>query len=385
MRPQLPLVTQGLLAACILAVGAGVWVAREPVSAAVTGLFGASQKSGKAQGRRGRRNRAVPVVLATVEEGRNDLAFAGIGTARALRHVTLYPAVAGEVVMVRTRAGTRVKAGTPIIELDVRQAQLAVDMAKSKLKGVKRLLGRANNLRRKNVLSDARVLDATTVVDQAEVELKAAEVTLADHAIKAPFDGIVGIASVDVGDRVTPSTVLVTLDDRSKLTVEFAVPEAYLPRLRADMALDVRTPGFADRVFRGKLSGIDSRVHPTRRTVLVRAEVDNEDDLLRPGMSFAIDLQLPGTSYPKIPDLALQFSQRGNYVWLIEENKARRVDVSIVRRDSNTVLVQGAIKPGDAIVIEGVQRLRSGRKVRVADDDRERVEKTPATAGAKVN
>ncbi len=385
MRPPLSFASQGLVAACILAVGAGVWVAREPVSAAVAGLFASPVEGGKAKRRRGRGNGAVPVVVDAVAEGRNDLAFAGIGTARALRHVTLYPAVSGEVVKLHTRAGARVKAGAPIIELDVRQAQLAVDMAKSKLNGVKRLLGRANNLRRKKVLSDARVLDATTVVDQAEVELKTAQVALADHAIKAPFDGVVGIASVDVGDRVTPATVLVTLDDRSKLTVEFAVPEAYLPRLSSGMALDVRTPGFAGRVFKGVVGGIDSRVHPTRRTVLVRAEVDNVDDLLRPGMSFAIDLQLPGKSYPKIPDLALQFSQRGNYVWLIEEAKAKRVAVSIVRRDSNTVLVQGAIKPGDAIVIEGVQRLRPGRKVRVADEDRQSVEKSPAAAGVKVN
>ena len=385
MRPPVSLASQGLLAACILAVGAGVWVAREPVSAAVSGLFSASPKSGKARDRRGRRGRAVPVVVEVVAEGRNDLAFAGIGTARAARHITLFPAVSGEVVKVHTRAGAHVKAGMPIIELDVRQAQLAVDMAKSKLKGVKRLLGRANNLRRKNVLSDARVLDAATVVDQAEVELKAAEVALADHAIKAPFDGVVGIASVDVGDRVTPSTVLVTLDDRSKLTVEFAIPEAYLPRLSSGMVLDVRTPGFDGRTFKGVIAGIDSRVHPTRRTVLVRAEVDNEEDLLRPGMSFAIDLKLPGKAYPRIPDLALQFSQRGNYVWLIDEGKARRVTVSIVRRDSNTVLVQGALKPGDDIVIEGVQRLRPGRTVRLADDDRQSDGKPAAAPNVKVN
>ena len=386
MRQPLSFVSQGLMAALILAVGAVVWIAREPVSAAVSGLFVSAEKNGgKSKGRRGGRNRAVPVVVQSVDQGRNDLAFAGIGTARALRHVTLYPAVSGEVVKVHTRAGERVEAGAKIIELDVRQAQLAVDMASSKVKGAQRLFSRADSLSRKKVQSNAKALDAATLVDQAEVELKAAKVALTDHTITAPFAGVVGIASIGAGDRVTPATVLVTIDDRSKLTLEFDVPEEYLPRISAGMTLDVRTPGFANRVFKGVLRGIDSRVHPTRRTVLIRAEVENQKDLLRPGMSFAIDLKLPGEPYPKIPDLALQFSQRGNYVWLIKDAKAMRVPVKIVRRDSNTVLVEGKLRPGDAIVIEGVQRLRPGRKVDVAGSEKPKDQKSPAKSAVKVN
>lgn len=385
MRQPAPLARQGLIAALILLVGGVIWFAREPVAAAVSGLFqSAHEKAGKAN-KRGRGRRAVPVVVQAVDQGRNDLAFSGIGTARALRHVTLYPAVSGEVVKLHTRAGQRIGAGARIIDLDVRQAQLAVDMATSKLKGARRLLDRADSLRRKRVLSDARVIDAQNLVDQAEVELKTAEVALTDHTIKAPFAGVVGIASVDVGDRVTPTTILVTIDDRSKLTVEFEVPEEYLPRLSTGMTLDVRTPGFANRIFDGVVGGIDSRVHPTRRTVLVRAEVANPDDLLRPGMSFAIDLQLPGKTYPRIPDLALQFSQRGNYVWLIDGGKSKRVAVKIVRRDSNTVLVEGDVKPGDRIVIEGVQRLRPGRRVSLADTGEAAKAKPPAKPSPKVN
>lgn len=383
MRQPVPFANQCLVAALILAVGGIAWVAREPVAAAVSGLFGSAPDTARKAKKRGRR--AVPVVLQAVDEGRNDLAFSGIGTARALRHVTLYPAVSGEVVKVHIRAGDRIAAGARIIDLDIRQAQLAVDMASSKLKGARRILDRADSLRRKKVLSEARVIDAQNLVDQAEVELKTAEVALTDHTIKAPFAGVVGIASVDVGDRVTPASILVTLDDRSKLTVEFEVPEEYLPRLSVGLTLDVRTPGFAERVFNGVVGGIDSRVHPTRRTVLVRAEVANPDDLLRPGMSFAIDLQLPGKTHPRIPDLALQFSQRGNYVWLVDAGKAKRVAVKIVRRDANAVLVEGDVKPGDRIVIEGVQRLRPGRRVSVADTGDKAKGKPPEKPSPKVN
>jgi RND family efflux transporter MFP subunit len=388
MRQPLSFVPQLLIAAVILGGGAAIWLAREPVTAAVTGLFSAADAKSSGSKGRSRRNsgdKPVPVVTEVVGEGRNDLEFAGIGTARALRHVTLYPAVSGEIKSVLTRSGDRVTAGAGIIELDTRRAQLAVDMAASKLKGAQRLLGRADRLRQRNVQSEAKVQDAETIADQAEVELQAAKVALTDHTIIAPFAGVVGIAGVGVGDRVTPATALVTLDDRSKLTVEFDVPETYLPRLRPSMKVDVRTPGFADRTFLGVLSGIDSRVHPSRRTVVVRAEVPNEEDLLRPGMSFAVDLKLPGTRYPVIPDLALQFSQKGNYVWRINNDKADRVAVTIVRRDSNSILVDGPIKPGDQIVIEGVQRLRPGRKVAMTPANQTEPDPKPNGKSAKVN
>ncbi len=388
MRRPLSLVTQAMIAIAILAAGAGLWLGRAHVTDALASVLGTTQPEAQRAGRGSRggaRKEAVPVVVQTVGAGRNDLVFSGIGTARAIRHVTLYPAVSGEICKVWTRAGDRVSANDKIIELDDRQAQLAIDMARSKLEGAKRLLSRADQLRRRNVQSEAHVEDATTVADQAAVELKAAQVSLTDHTIRAPFEGIVGISNVDVGDRVAPTTALVTLDDRSRLTVEFDVPEQYLPRLERGMKVEVRTPGFGDRRFAGILSAIDSRVHPTRRTIVIRAEVPNPDDLLRPGMSFSVDLNLPGKSHPKIPDLALQFSHSGNYVWLAKGDSAQRVPVSIVRRDSNSVLIDGDIRPGDRIVVEGVQRLRNGRRIEVADVERPGEQAPRSGIDAKVN
>ena len=359
---------QTVAAAVIIALGAGLWVAREPVSAAVIKFF--KPKEAEQRAGRGRRGGVVPVVVGQVGEGRNDLRFAGVGTGRAISHVTLYPAVSGEIREVLVKTGDRVTKGQAIVRLDDRQARLAVDLARSRLDGAQRLLERAEQLNRRNVQSMAQVLDARTAVEQAQVGLRTAEVALEDHTIEAPFDGVLGIPRIDIGDRVSPTTPLVTLDDRSKLVLEFDIPEHYLPRLKRGMALEVRTPGFPRRTFEGRIGGIDSRVDPARRTFVARAEVDNADDLLRPGMSFAIDLLLAGEMFPKVPDLALQFANDGNYVWLVEDGTAKRVKVEIVKRVSDAVLVAGPLALGAPIVLEGVQRLRPGRKVEVADGER---------------
>lgn len=365
MSSSLSMRTQTLIAVLIVGLGIGLWLAREPVSAAVIKFFG--NKAGEARAGRGGRGGAVPVVVGEVGQARDDLVFAGVGTARALAHVTLYPAVPGELREVFFKPGDKVEKAAPVFKLDDRQARLSVDLTRSRLDGAKRLLDRAERLQQRNVQSMAPVLDARTAVEQAEVELRRAEATLQDHTIEAPFDGIVGIPRVEVGDRVSPTTALVNIDNRSKLIVEFDVPEVFVPRLAKGRALDVRTPGFSRRVFKGQISGIDSRVDPQRRTIVVRAEVGNGEDLLRPGMSFSIDLVLDGKPYPKIPDLALQFANDGNYVWRLKDDAAERVSVEIIKRISDDVLVSGDLKPGDPIVLEGVQRLRPGRKVRRVD------------------
>lgn len=366
MSSPMSLRTQTLVAALVVALGIGLWVAREPVSAAVIKLF--STPTGEVRGRRNG-GAAVPVVAGRVGEARDDLRFSGVGTARALAHVTLYPAVSGAVEEVRFKPGTRIDTGEILYRLEDRQARLAVDLARSKLDGAKRVLKRAELLQQRNVQSMARVLDARTIVEQAEVELRQAEAVLEDHTIEAPFTGKLGISRVEVGDRVTAATALVNLDNRSKLVVEFAIPEVYLPRLQVGRDLEVRTPAFRRRTFQGRIAGIDSRVDPKKRTVVVRAQVDNSEDLLRPGMSFAIDLVLEGRPYASVPDLALQFSNDGNYVWRLDGEKAERVPVEIVKRVGDHVLVSGALKPGDPIVLEGVQRLRPGRKVRRIGSD----------------
>ncbi|HUS98682.1 MAG TPA: efflux RND transporter periplasmic adaptor subunit, partial [Hyphomicrobiaceae bacterium] len=125
--------------------------------------------------------------------------------------------------------------------------------------------------------------------------------------------------------------------------------------------------GFPREVFAGAIQRIDSRVDPVARSVRVRAAIPNGTDKLRPGMSFVVELNLPGKPYWKVPELALQFSQTGNHVWVVENGRARKVEVTLVKRLESAVLVDGAIPQGGLVVIEGVQRIRDGAKVEHGD------------------
>lgn len=310
--------------------------------------------------------KGVPVMVDAVSEQRDETVIEAIGTARAVRSVTLFPETEGEIVTFPVQSGARLSRNDIVLRLDSRDSQLSVRMAQTGVKEAKSALARAIDLRDKNVRSKANVEDAEFVLERAQLELEQMREALSDRTLRAPFDGIVGIPKVEVGDRVSRDTEIITIDDRSTLLVEIEVAERFISRISLGMSLLARTPSFPDQKISGRIVKIDSRVDPVSRTVLVRAAFDNLDDTLRPGMSMFVLLPLQGGLYATVPELSLQWSNGKSYVWRITDGKSERVSVTLKRRLNDKVLVEGDISPGDVIVVEGVQRLRDGRHVEIS-------------------
>ncbi|MEQ9488617.1 MAG: efflux RND transporter periplasmic adaptor subunit [Alphaproteobacteria bacterium] len=311
---------------------------------------------------------AVPVLTEKVGELPDDVVVQAIGTARAVRSVMLYPDANGEIVEFPVRAEKEVGKDEIILRLDSRNGALAVQVAETRVREAESALARAEKLRQSNVNSAANVEDAAIVLERARLELNQAKVALMDRSLRAPFDGVAGIPKVEIGDRVSTDTAILTLDDRSTLIVEFDVAEKHLSRLSYDLPISAQTAAFPDQSIAGYIERIDSRVDPVSRTVLVRAAFDNRDDLLRPGMSFIVTLNLPGPMLPAVPELALQWEDGRSYIWRIADGIAERVNVQTRRRLNNTVLIEGDLQPGQDVVVEGVQRLRQGLAVTISNN-----------------
>ncbi|MHA1165259.1 MAG: efflux RND transporter periplasmic adaptor subunit, partial [Alphaproteobacteria bacterium] len=311
-RKQLAGWIQFVLFIALLGGAGALWASRDQVSRVFAGFKGAEH--GVKHGI-GKKPRAVPVVVARAGELTNDVIVGAIGTGRARRSVMLYPEATGEIRHVFVRAGVRVEKGQSILRLDSRDAELAVKVAKTRLIEADRLMQRSEQLLKKKINSQANVDDARNLVDRAELELQQAEEALADREMKAPFDGVVGISKVELGDRISPSTSVVTLDDRSQLIIEFEIAEQFLSQLAIGQKIAAQTPSFQGREFEGVIQVIDSRIDPTSRTVIVRANIPNKEDLLRPGLSFVVDLTIPGKMYPTVHELALQWRKGVSYVW----------------------------------------------------------------------
>ncbi|CAI8167299.1 MAG: Efflux pump periplasmic linker BepD [Pseudidiomarina mangrovi] len=100
------------------------------------------------------------------------------------------------------------------------------------------------------------------------------------------------------------------------------------------------------------------------RTIRVRASLDNQNDLFRPGMSFRVSLDIQGDSYAVVPEAALMWGAEGAFIWIAVDDKAKRVDVEIQQRLPGRVLVAGELQLGDQLIVEGVQSLRPGQSLR---------------------
>lgn len=356
-----PLVFQSALFAILAAIAIALWISRDDVAEALAGLTGQSEQNERA-GRRGRAGK-LSVVVEPVESAANDIVVEAVGNGRARRSVTLSPETGGEIKELELSAGSRYAKGDILMRLDTVDAELAIDVVNTRLLEARRQAERARQLRANRVASVANVDDAENTLKRIQIELKQAEEALAKRTLRAPFDGVAGIPKVELGDRVTPTTAIATLDDRSELLVEFDIPELYHTRVENGMTITARTPSLADQVFTGSIDQIDSRVDPGNRSVAVRAVLPNQDDLLRPGMSFAVEIRLSGQDYPLIPELALIWLKGQSNVWAVRDGKVDLVPVRIVKRLNSTILVEGQIEKGDLVVIEGVQRLRPGSEV----------------------
>lgn len=311
---------------------------------------------------------AVPVIVSVSTEMSDSVTLDVLGSGMAQRSVTLFPQVEGEVGRVLFRTGQSVRAGQLLLQLDDRAQRLAVDLATARLETASLLARRFESARGTGAVPEIEVEAAVAARRSAQIELAQARQALDELKVNAPFAGVVGIAAVELGDRVSPSSAITTLDDRRNLVVEFSAPEAYLARLKPGQPVQATSPAYPDAPITGTVREVDSRIDTTLRTVRVRATLPNADDQLRPGMSFQVRLVLAGQQRISVPELALQFDRDGPFVWAVRDGKAEPVVARVLRRAAGRVLIDSELRAGEPVVVEGVQRVRKGRAVRVVGE-----------------
>jgi len=318
------------------------------------------QSPSRSEGRPG-----VPVIVSPVMEVDDTLTYATVGTGIASRSVMLRSEVEGNIKSSMLASGKRFARGDILLELDDRDQLLALRLAETRLEKADRDRDRLEDLRKRGITPETVYQEAVTKAALALLELEQARAAVEDRQLLAPFDGVSGLPSVEAGDHVETGTELASFDDRQNLMVEFDLPESLLTRVSEGDEVSGTTPGVPGKTFIGIVDAIDSRIDPEKRSVRVRVKIPNEDDLLRPGASFSITIDLKGSPYPAVPELALQFTSGALYVWKIEGDTSEKVEVALIRRRAGRVLLDGALSQGDLVAVEGMQRLSPGRSVQI--------------------
>jgi RND family efflux transporter MFP subunit len=336
-------------------------------SAGASGPSGAAARGGGRPagggGRGGPRQSLVVVGAVTLATTGDRLS--AIGDGEAVASVEVVPRDNGVVIAVPVQSGQGVSAGDVLVQLDREAETIARDIAARAVQDASTLRDRRARLKRSQAGSQSDLDEAEASLARATLALRDAALTLARRDVVAPIDGVVGLVPVEPGDRVTPNTVLATIDDRSHIRVDFRIPERFASRVTVDQAIAATSYALPGTELNGKVVAIGSRVEIDSRSLPVQAVIDNAEDRLRPGMSFQVTLRFAGEELPAVDPLAVQWDSRGAFVWRVDDGSVTRVSVGIVQREPEMVLVNAALEEGDLVVTEGVLSLRPGASVRI--------------------
>lgn len=317
--------------------------------------------------RRGRANRQARVVVAKVEMKTVGNRVAAVGTGRAFRSLTLSADVSGVVESINIVPGQKVEAGTALVVLESDAQRIAVKLAQVNVDEAASAVKRYQTLESRNVASSVQLEQARTKLAQAKAELEAKQFDLARRRISAPFAGVVGITRLTKGDYIKEGTAIATIDDTSKLIVDFVVSERSASHIKLGQQVRALTPAIVGVVFRGTVSAKDSRIDIASRTLRVEATLPNAENRLIPGMTFSVSIRIEGAKLPSVPNLAVRWDRNGAHVWTVDPatQTVKRIPVVIRSRTSRTASVEGKLAEGDQVVVEGLESLRPGAKVTV--------------------
>ncbi|MCC7281131.1 MAG: efflux RND transporter periplasmic adaptor subunit [Acetobacteraceae bacterium] len=330
-------------------------------------LLGLSRNNAAQQGRSGA-PAGVPVVVAPVRTATVTERVETVGTARAREAVTVTTRISGIVAAINFSEGQAVKAGDVLVELDRQQVTAELDQARASLDDARQQLARARALRPTQAVAEARIDQLEAGARGAEARVRQVQARIEEMKIVAPFAGRVGIRQVSLGALVPPGAVVTTLDDLSRMRIEFSVPELFIARLSPGMAVTAGSAAFGSRRFEGAVTVIDTRIDPATRAVRLISEFDNADGALRPGLFLNVELTVQQRADGMIiPEDAIDPVADKAFVYAVRQGRAERIEVRLGARLPGEVEVLSGLNADDRVVVRGLQRLRNGVAVDVTE------------------
>jgi membrane fusion protein (multidrug efflux system) len=342
------------------AAGGGYWLGTRGSAADPASLAKAGPVAPAAQ------QAATPVEVARVETVRLPQTITTVGSLRSDESVTLRPEVAGRIASIQFQEGQRVTRGQTLVRLDAAINQAELQQARANHTLARSKFDRAVDLARSKFISGQARDEAENNLKVAEASLALVEARLAKTEIKAPFSGIIGLRSVSVGDYVKEGADLVNLESIDPLKVDFRVPEVYLRQVQAGQPLEISLDAYPNKTFDGRVLAVNPLIDAAGRSVVIRAQVKNQDSSLRPGMFARVKLITKDAAEALVvPEQALVPQGNEQFVFKVVDNRVVRTKVDVgQRRDGKAEIVHG-VTAGEIIVTAGQQRLRDGAIVSV--------------------
>jgi multidrug efflux system membrane fusion protein len=325
-------------------------------------------------------NKPPPVTISAVEAKSEVLPNLqrAVGSLAAVHQVNVTSDVSGRITDILFTAGSHVVKGTPLVQLFDKPDQGDLASYKAQATVARLALERAKQLAARQVGPQVTVDQAQATFDQANAGIAKTEAIISQKLVRAPFDGVLGVRQVEVGQFLTAGTQIVSLTDLSTLFANFTVTEKDSGRLKVGQAVRVSVDAYPGKQFDGKITTIEPQIATDTRNIRVQATINNPGDILKPGMFANVVVVLPDKpAVITVPETAVEYTLYGDSVYLIKEKKeedgktsltAERTFVRTGDRIDGRAVIEKGLKPGDKVAAVGQLKLQSGAAVEISKD-----------------
>ncbi len=351
-----------------------------PGALALLAVFGTACSSGAAKGDAPQEMPSIPVKIEVARAVSVSDTTEYVATLKSRDAAILMPQVEGQIISIYVRSGDRVKRGTVLMEIDPLKQQATVTSqeqsraaAQANLAWAKQQYDRISALAAAGVVARQDLDQAKSALDTAQAQLSALDaqvqeqqVELRYYRVSAPADGIVGDIPVRVGDRVTNTTTLTTIDKPGSLEAYVYVPIERSAQLKMNMPVEI-VDGAGNVIADSRVSFISPEVDNTTQSVLIKAQIANHEDQLR-HLQFIRARVVWGTREgPVVPVLAVSRIGGQYFAFLAEDQNGKLVAhqkaLRVGEMTGNDYVVLDGVKPGDKIIVSGTQYLVDGAAV----------------------
>ena len=308
---------------------------------------------------------AVPVEAAPVQVGPIQRRLTAVGSLRSNESVIIRPEIAGRIAEFKFQEGQQIEQGQPLVVLDDTIYKAELEQVQASLELSQANYDRAVDLLKRNAGTTKARDEAIAQLRADQASLELAKARLDKTVIKAPFDGVVGLRKVSVGDFVDVGDDMVNLEQIDPLKVDFRVAEVYVGAVKPGQQLQLGVDAFAGEQFSGEVYAIDPLINESGRSILLRARLPNRDGRLRPGLFARISLVLNERDDAiQVPEQALVPQGQDQFVFKVVDGKAALTKVQVgIRRDGMAEILEG-LGPDDQVVTAGQLKIRDGAAIK---------------------
>lgn len=296
-----------------------------------------------------------------------------LGTLRANESIRLTSHTTKTVTRINFEDGQRVEAGDVLVEMTSAEELALLEEARTNTDESRKQLERVQSLAAQGAASQSLLDERVRAHESAKARYAAIEARLDDLRLKAPFSGFVGLRNISVGALVTPGDLITTINDDSRMKLDFTVPAIYMADLQLGLPIRASSRVFPDEVFTGEVYSIDNQVDPVTRAITVRALLPNEERRLKQGLLMNVELSTREREALMISEAAIVTTGSEHTVFVVADKdgewQAEERSVSIGQRQVGEVEIVDGLEAGERVVTHGLQRVRSGQPVRILTEE----------------